>query len=123
MQFFNRRQRDADGNTIDGTTAHNSLENQHDQVGREEKFAGTVGTPGVYPVLTLRTFFMAILVAMGGFIFGYDTGQISGFLEMPVFLEYFGQRTTNLDEHPTGYYFTDVRSGLIVGMVSSPLVI
>lgn len=32
------------------------------------------------PHVTLRTVFMAILVAMGGFIFGYDTGQISGFL-------------------------------------------
>jgi SP family sugar:H+ symporter-like MFS transporter len=70
------------------------------------------------PVLTLRTFLMAILVAMGGFIFGYDTGQISGFLDMPVFLMRFGQPTTDLTAHPTGYYFTNVRSGLIVAMLS-----
>lgn len=69
------------------------------------------------PSITLRTIFMTILVAMGGFIFGYDTGQISGFLEMDVFLERFGQRTTNLAKYPTGYYFTNVRSGLIVGLV------
>jgi SP family sugar:H+ symporter-like MFS transporter len=48
---------------------------------------------------------------------GYDTGQISGFLEMPVFLERFGERTGNLTEYPTGFYFTNVRSGLIVALV------
>lgn len=70
------------------------------------------------PVLTMRTFIMAIIVALGGFIFGYDTGQISGFLEMKVFLERFGQTTTVSEKNPSGYYFTNVRSGLIVGLVS-----
>lgn len=68
--------------------------------------------------ITLRTIVMASLTAMGGFIFGYDTGQISGFLEMRVFLERFGQRTAVTTEHPYGYYFSNVRSGLIVGLVS-----
>jgi hypothetical protein len=67
--------------------------------------------------ITLRTVVMALLVAMGGFIFGYDTGQISGFLEMDVFLRRFGQPTTDLVTHPNGFYFTNVRSGLIVGLV------
>ena len=45
--------------------------------------------------------------------FGYDTGQISGFLEMPDFLQRFGQ------QHADGtYYFSNVRSGLIVAMLS-----
>ena len=70
------------------------------------------------PQVTLRTIFMAMLVAMGGFIFGYDTGQISGFLEMQVFLERFGEPTPVTKEHLYGYYFTNVRSGLIVGLVS-----
>jgi SP family sugar:H+ symporter-like MFS transporter len=69
--------------------------------------------------VTLRTVVMATLTAMGGFIFGYDTGQISGFLETRVFLERFGQPTPITTEHPFGYYFTNVRSGLIVGLVSS----
>jgi len=69
------------------------------------------------PHVTIRTIVMAILVAMGGFIFGYDTGQISGFLEMRVFLERFGEQTQVSDTHPFGYYFTNVRSGLIVGLV------
>jgi SP family sugar:H+ symporter-like MFS transporter len=67
--------------------------------------------------ITLRTVVMALLVAMGGFIFGYDTGQISGFLEMGVFLRRFGQPTTDLVTYPNGFYFTNVRSGLIVGLV------
>jgi SP family sugar:H+ symporter-like MFS transporter len=66
--------------------------------------------------ITLRTVVMALLVAMGGFIFGYDTGQISGFLEMDVFLRRFGQTTADLVDHPNGLYFTNVRSGLIVGL-------
>jgi len=68
--------------------------------------------------ITLRTVVMAMLTAMGGFIFGFDTGQISGFLEMRVFLERFGEPTPVTTEHPYGYYFTNVRSGLIVALVS-----
>jgi SP family sugar:H+ symporter-like MFS transporter len=49
---------------------------------------------------------------MGGFVFGYDTGQISGFLEMKVFLDLFGELKG--DGTP---YFSNVRSGLIVALV------
>ncbi|CAG8949125.1 hypothetical protein HYFRA_00004747 [Hymenoscyphus fraxineus] len=70
------------------------------------------------PSVTMKTFFMTILVAMGGFIFGYDTGQISGFLEMDVFLEMFGEEGPITEKSPTGYHFTNVRSGLIVGLLS-----
>ncbi|KAJ9629979.1 uncharacterized protein PV06_08014 [Exophiala oligosperma] len=63
--------------------------------------------------LTWRSFVMGVLVSMGGLIFGYDTGQISGFLEMPDFLDRFGQRKP--DGTP---YFSNVRSGLIVALLS-----
>lgn len=63
--------------------------------------------------ITMASFLMGIAISMGGFIFGYDTGQISGFLGMPDFLERFGQ------QHSDGtFYFSNVRSGLIVAMVS-----
>jgi len=63
--------------------------------------------------ITFPSVILGVVVSMGGFLFGYDTGQISGFLEMPNFLERFGQR------HADGtYYFSNVRSGLIVAMLS-----
>lgn len=62
------------------------------------------------PFLTARTFFMAVLVSFGGLCFGFDTGQISGFLEMDNFLGHFA------DQHNPPA-FSNVRSGLIVGMV------
>lgn len=54
---------------------------------------------------------MAVLVSFGGLCFGFDTGQISGFLEMDNFLDNFAD-----ERNPLG--FSNVRSGLIVGMVS-----
>ena len=64
---------------------------------------------------------MGVLVSMGGLIFGFDTGQISGFLEMKDFLQRFGTLGPN-PKDPGGqeiYQFSNVRSGLIVGMVSA----
>jgi SP family sugar:H+ symporter-like MFS transporter len=62
-----------------------------------------------------RILLMAVLVSMGGFIFGYDTGQISGFLEMPDFLERFADTT---DPKTGGLAFTNPRSGCIVALLS-----
>lgn len=64
--------------------------------------------------VTWESFWMGILVSMGGLIFGFDTGQISGFLAMPDFLDRFGQRR---DDGTA--YFSHVRSGLIVSLVCS----
>lgn len=59
------------------------------------------------------TITLAVLASMGGFIFGYDTGQISDILLMDDFRQRFGQL------HPDGSYaFSNAREGLIVGMLS-----
>ncbi|OAP57717.1 hypothetical protein AYL99_08455 [Fonsecaea erecta] len=65
------------------------------------------------PRVTGRSLAMGCLVSMGGLIFGYDTGQISGFLEMPDFQKRFAQ-----SQGDGKYKFSDVRSGLIVAMLS-----
>ncbi|CAG7995192.1 unnamed protein product [Penicillium olsonii] len=78
---------------------------------REKGPGDLVDTP--IPLLTWRSCVMGLFVSMGGFLFGYDTGQISGFLEMEDFLERYGELG------PDGAYrFSNVRSGLIVGLLS-----
>ncbi|KAF2766374.1 hypothetical protein EJ03DRAFT_330105 [Teratosphaeria nubilosa] len=59
-------------------------------------------------VLRLRILAMALIVSVGGVVFGYDTGQISGFLEMPDFIDRFGSNGA----------FTNARSGSITGLLS-----
>ncbi|TVY29569.1 High-affinity fructose transporter [Lachnellula hyalina] len=105
-------------------------------VSETEKGNGGLIT-GKIPTVTIRTVIMTLCVSMGGFIFGsylshhlrqhrelilattgYDTGQISGFLEMHVFLQRFGEPTSDLDTYSSGYKFSNVRSGLIVGLLS-----
>ncbi|KAJ5291246.1 hypothetical protein N7478_000497 [Penicillium angulare] len=80
-------------------------------VEREKGPGDVLDTP--IPLFTVRSFVMGIFVSMGGFLFGYDTGQISGFLEMDNFLQRYGEPSGN-----GTYHFSNVRSGLIVGLLS-----
>lgn len=73
-----------------------------------------VDTP--IPLFTVRSFIMGVFVSMGGFLFGYDTGQISGFLEMKNFLKRYGEPGKG-----GNYSFSDARAGVIVGLVSEVL--
>lgn len=52
-----------------------------------------------------------LMVAFGGFIFGWDTGTISGFVNMTDFLERFGERRKD-----GTYYMSNVRTGLLVSI-------
>lgn len=121
MAGFNFRRKNRNAEASGATTAVPSTSNSLDASSEERRNLGSSekdkAEMKAVPI-TLRTIVMAMLVAMGGFIFGYDTGQISGFLEMNVFLTRFGEKTDVSVDHPTGYYFTNVRSGLIVGLVS-----
>lgn len=76
-----------------------------------EKHGGALDHGKVH-YLNFRVYTMAIIVSIGGMIFGYDTGQISGFLAMPDFLERFGDTTKK--GKPA---FSNSRSGTIVGLV------
>ncbi|KAI0033578.1 general substrate transporter [Vararia minispora EC-137] len=59
---------------------------------------------------------LAVIASMGGFIFGFDTGQISDLLIMPDFLLRFAQCGTPGDVSTCS--FSTVREGLIVSLLS-----
>jgi len=63
--------------------------------------------------VSLTCIFLAVLSSMGGFCFGYDTGQIADILVMSDFKARFAQQGAD-----GTYAFSNVRSGLIVGMLS-----
>ncbi|QID83663.1 Low-affinity glucose transporter hxt3 [Saccharomyces pastorianus] len=52
-----------------------------------------------------------VMVAFGGFVFGWDTGTISGFVAQTDFLRRFGMK-----HHDGSYYLSKVRTGLIVAI-------
>lgn len=58
-------------------------------------------------------FCLAVLLACGGFIFGYDTGTISGFLCMESYIKSFG-----IDDGSGNFTMPVIRSGLLVSMFS-----
>lgn len=58
--------------------------------------------------ITFRVILLCILASVGGFVFGYDTGEISGLVAMPDFIARFGSNGG----------FSNVREGLIVSLLS-----
>ncbi|KAK6359213.1 hexose transporter hxt1 [Orbilia brochopaga] len=62
---------------------------------------------------------IGLTASMGGFLFGADTGQISGFLIMKDFLRRFAQSDPSSEEkNGVPYNFDNVREGLVVGLLS-----
>lgn len=55
---------------------------------------------------------LCILVAFGGYVFGWDTGTISGFVQMPSFKESFGE----FNAVSKSYEFSNTRVGLIISI-------
>ena len=59
---------------------------------------------------------LALIASIGGFIFGYDTGQISDILIMDDFRQRFGACADYAV--PSTCLFSNVRAGLIVALLS-----
>ena len=57
---------------------------------------------------------MCILIAFGGFVFGFDTGTISGFINMSDFQSRFGGTKSD-----GTLYFSNVRTGLMIGLFNA----
>jgi len=63
---------------------------------------------------------IGITASMGGFLFGADTGQISGFLIMKDFLRRFAQYSADAEEeNGVPNKFDNIREGLVVGLLSN----
>lgn len=58
--------------------------------------------------ITFMACFLGLVASIGGFMFGYESGQISGFLEMDDFKQRFGENGE----------FSATRSGAIVGLLA-----
>jgi SP family sugar:H+ symporter-like MFS transporter len=56
---------------------------------------------------------LGLVASMGGFLFGADTGQVSGFIIMEDFMKRFAE-----DRGLGVYAWSQTREGLIVGMLS-----
>jgi len=92
-----------------GPSPHAEKANLHSDGEKKSEYNGKVRLMRPY------TFAVVAIVSIGGFIFGYDTGQISGFLEMDNFLKNFGNKT---DPQTGAKSFSPAISGTIVGLLS-----
>lgn len=81
----------------------------------ENQLKSDTESPYVIPEKSAKEYIfislLCFLIAFGGFVFGFDTGTISGFVNMTDFLERFGE-TNAAGEH----YLSDTRTGLMVSI-------
>lgn len=87
-----------------------SNENDKDELTQMEREAETQlnerPARELIPVLCL-----CLMIAFGGFIFGWDTGTISGFINQTDFIRRFGQQRSD-----GTFYLSKVRTGLLVSI-------
>ena len=62
---------------------------------------------------------MTAFAAFGGILFGYDTGTISGIIQMNDWLRKFGVQTSDTTTYPIGYYLPSSRESLVVSILSA----
>lgn len=77
-----------------------------------EKHAALDGDYAAPKVFNLRVLVMGLLVSLGGFIFGWEGGSISGYTQIDNFRNRFGDV-----QEDDGFKLGNVRQGLMVGML------
>ncbi|EGY14279.1 galactose transporter [Verticillium dahliae VdLs.17] len=72
--------------------------------------------------INFRVLVMGLLVSMGGFIFGYEGGAISGYLQMNDFISRFGEHGEALGKVRTGCMVAFLCAGCLIGaLISAPI--
>jgi len=71
------------------------------------------------PKSKLSGILMVSFAAFAGILFGYDTGTISGITAMKDWLRTFGFPTTDLTDHPTGFFISSSRQSLVTSILSA----
>jgi SP family sugar:H+ symporter-like MFS transporter len=100
MRFYSKKTSEVEGK---GTPATSTPADTPPR--RNSPAAEDVAPKGRIPAIAV---ILGATASIGGFMFGYESGQISGFLAMPDFLERFGDNGS----------FSAIRQGTIVGLLS-----
>ncbi|OUT23552.1 hypothetical protein CAS74_001873 [Pichia kudriavzevii] len=102
--------------SISSAEKHNT---SHDDitapVGSGDGLLEEENTANIVPTAPKTTYlfaaFTCILIAFGGFVFGWDTGTISGFVNMPDFVHRYGQISSEGQK-----YLSKTRTGLMLSI-------
>ncbi|EPE04303.1 hexose transporter-like protein [Ophiostoma piceae UAMH 11346] len=79
-----------------------------------EKQGGGHGDVVAEQKITFKACFLGLVASIGGFLFGYASGQISGFFLMNDYAQRFGELQSD-----GSFIFSAARQGTIVGMLSA----
>lgn len=98
-----------------GSENNDSLDNENDYLKKADEDVAPTSKITEIPRKPTSAYitvsFLCLMIAFGGYIFGWDTGTIGGFINQTDFQRRFGQRAAD-----GTYYFSKVRTGLIVSI-------
>ncbi|CAI4370016.1 AEG_G0012170.mRNA.1.CDS.1 [Saccharomyces cerevisiae] len=102
---------DSASNSVLSTPSNKAERDEIKAYGEGEEHEPVVEIPKRPASAYVTVSIMCIMIAFGGFVFGWDTGTISGFVNQTDFIRRFGMK------HKDGtYYLSKVRTGLIVSI-------